>query len=102
MSNWDANTLLRSFIAGEGDAGVTCPRLQFATFTGELKFSLDTLHLFLEGKQGSCATPNIAPWKKAIIQIQGITEKETQQQMLDLVSQKKAEGLDVECPQCFF
>ncbi len=71
MSNWDANTLLRSFIAGEGDAGVTCPRLQFATVTGKLKFSLDTLHLFLEGKQGSCATPNIDPWKKVIIQIKG-------------------------------
>ena len=101
-ANWDANTLLRSFITGEGDIGVICPHLQFATVAGQINFSLDTLCLFLEGKQGSCGMVNIAPWKKVIIQIQGIKATETQQQMSDLVSQKKAEGLDVECPRDFY
>ena len=97
LPNWDANTFLRSFIEGEGNVDVTCPRLQFVRFTGKINFSLDTLQLFLEGKQALFSTISIAPWKKVIIEIQGINTAETRQQMLDLFSQKKAEGLDVEC-----
>ncbi len=94
---WDANTFMRSFIEGEDNVDVTCPRLQFVRFTGQINFSLDTLKLFLEGKQALFSTVNKALWKKVVIEVQGINATKTQQQILDLILQKKAEGLDVEC-----
>ncbi|KJA29540.1 hypothetical protein HYPSUDRAFT_221402 [Hypholoma sublateritium FD-334 SS-4] len=90
-----ADRLLRAFVE-EGDAGVICPRLQYFDFTGYMNFSLQTLRLFLEGKQGEIAIPNVLPWKKVSINIGGIRDTKTYEQMLDLVSQKKAAGLDVE------
>ncbi|KJA22695.1 hypothetical protein HYPSUDRAFT_40795 [Hypholoma sublateritium FD-334 SS-4] len=91
----NANGLLRSFVE-QGDVGIICPRLQGFEITGKIDFSLETLRLFLEGKQGKNAIPNVLPWRILIINIGGITAAETRQQMVDLVSQKKAAGLDVE------
>ncbi len=92
----DANLFLRSFVE-EGDVGVTCPRLKNFTFTGKLDFSPETLRLFLEGKQSGIAAPNIVPWKKVAIFIENTEsmESERTRHILDLVSQKREQGLDV-------
>ncbi len=99
-SNWDANTFLRGFVEVEGDTSVICPRLQDFKLTGGINFSPETLRLFLEGKQRSFAALNIAPlriapWRTVIIDIQAINETVTQLEILELISQKNSEGLDV-------
>ena len=66
---------------------------------GRFDFSPETIRLFLERKQKDIAARNIAPWKKVFIYVERIKIKtmdsERCQQILDLVSQKKAEGLNV-------
>ncbi len=91
----DVNTFMRRFVEVEGDASVICPGLQYFKFTGLINFSLETFRLFLEGKQRSFTMPNIAPWRTVIIDLQGVQELEAQQDMLELISQKNSEGLDV-------
>ena len=92
----DANLFLRSFVE-KSDVGVTCPRLQDFTFMGRIQFSAETLRLFLEGKQKDIYTLNIQIWKRVHIIVQGIIRvAETKQQILDLVSQKKLEGMPVD------
>ena len=87
--------LLRALIDG-ADIGVLCPLLQSINFRGEIDFSLQTLQLFLEGKHGETASPDVSPWKRVIIDIRGIKDTETHGKILGLVSQKKARGLDVD------
>ncbi|KJA19025.1 hypothetical protein HYPSUDRAFT_217869 [Hypholoma sublateritium FD-334 SS-4] len=95
-SNRDANSFLRAFVE-EGDIGVICPCLQYFCFRGKCQFSLETLRLFLEGKQGEFAALNaLLPWKRVDISIKGIKDEEIRQQILDLVSQKRAAGLDID------
>ncbi len=99
-SDWDANMFLRRFVEAEADAGVICPDLQHFKFTGQINFSLETIRLFLERKQRSFTMQSIAPWRIApwrtvIIDLQGVKEAETQQEILELISQKNSEGLDV-------
>ncbi|KJA19005.1 hypothetical protein HYPSUDRAFT_168622 [Hypholoma sublateritium FD-334 SS-4] len=92
----NADSFLRAFVE-EDDAGVLCPRLQKFHFTGNIDFSLQTLRLFFERKQGKIALPNILPWKRVrVCMIGGHKATETHRQILDLVSEKKAAGLDVE------
>ncbi|KJA19021.1 hypothetical protein HYPSUDRAFT_44691 [Hypholoma sublateritium FD-334 SS-4] len=107
--NWnldtrDANIFLQAFV--EGDTSAICPRLQYFEFTGNIDFSLQTLSLFLEGKQGDLAALNIMPWKKVAIDVRGIKDAEKYQQVLDLFSQKKAAGLDIQVKRprdgCFY
>ena len=63
---------------------------------GEVDFSLETLRIFLEGKQRNMAnTMNGLPWKNIAIDIDGIRSAKRRKQILELVSQKKAAGLDV-------
>ena len=92
----DANLFLRSFVE-EGDVGVSCPCLQDFAFMGKLDFSAETFRLFLEGKQTDIAAPKIVPWKRVTIHIENMETMESQryQHILDLVSQKRAEGLNV-------
>ena len=91
----DANMLMRAFIE-DSDVGVLCPRLQDIKFTGNIDFSLETLQHFLDGKHSKTPTPGISPWKRVIIDIQGINAMDTHKQILNFVSQKKAEGLQVD------
>ncbi len=64
------------------------------SISGEnITFSLPTLQLFLNRKHGEPTIPDISPWKRVIINIRGMEETEEYQQMLDFVSQKKAQGL---------
>ncbi len=91
----DANMLLRAFIE-DGDVGIICPRLQYINFAGNIDFSLETLKRFLNGRHGSTPTPDILPWKRVIIEINGIGSTDARKQILDLISIKKAEGLDVD------
>ena len=91
----DANMLMRAFIE-DSDVGVLCPRLQDIKFTGNIDFSLETLQHFLDGKHSKTPTPGISPWKRVIIDIQGINAMDTRKQILNFVSQKKAEGLQVD------
>ncbi|KJA19048.1 hypothetical protein HYPSUDRAFT_204958 [Hypholoma sublateritium FD-334 SS-4] len=93
MDTDDANIFLRAFV--EGDAGVICPRLQEFQLTGMIDLSLQTLLLFLEGKQGDIPTLNVSPWKKVIIDISGIKDTEARQQVVDFVFQKRAAGLNI-------
>ena len=51
---------------------------------------------FLEGKDGKIASRDRLPWKRVIIDICGIEDTEIRQQMLNFISKKKAEGLDVD------
>ncbi len=44
-----------------GDHGVICPRLHQFKLTGNIMFSLESLRIFLEGKQGDVLTPNVMP-----------------------------------------
>ncbi len=98
LSKSDANRFMRAFVEEtEGNVGVLCPHLQYIDFTGDIDFSLDTLKLFLEGKHGGTAIPNISTWKRVILDIRGIQVAEKRKQIMHLVSQKKAEGLNVHC-----
>ena len=95
MSSLLADQLLRAFVE-EGDHGVICPRLQEFSLWGKCDFSLETLCVFLEGKEGDIAPPNsAAQWTKVAIDISGIYSAERCRQISDFVSQKKAAGLDV-------
>ncbi|KJA25385.1 hypothetical protein HYPSUDRAFT_214078 [Hypholoma sublateritium FD-334 SS-4] len=97
MDAVDANRFLRAFVE-KSDASIICPRLQYFNVMGRIDFSVQTLRLFLESKQGNIATLNLLPWKRVAVDIRDIRNKDTEacQQILDLVSQKKAEGLDVD------
>lgn len=96
MDTCHADRLLRAFVEGD-NTGVICPRLKYLNFRGNIDFSLQTLRLFLEGKQGELATKKaLLPWKRVVVSIGGIEDKEIRQQMLNLVWQKKAAGLDVD------
>ena len=86
--------LLRAFVE-EGDHGVICPRLQEFSLWGKCDFSLETLRVFLEGKHGDISPPNVTQWTKVAIDISDIYPAERRRQISDLVSQKKAAGLDV-------
>ena len=88
---------LRAFVEeSEGNAGVICPHLQYINFTGDIDFSLQTLQLFLERKHGKTAISNISTWKRVILDLRSIKVTEKHKQIMYLVSQKKAEGLDVD------
>ena len=94
--NWmmdapDANRFLRAFV--EGDTGVICPRLQDFQFEGIYDFSLQTLRLFLEGRQRGIAARNVMPWKRLVIDIGGIKDREARQQASVLLLQKNAAGV---------
>ncbi len=91
----NVNRFLLGFVK-EDDLGIICPRLQYIKITGDIHFSLQTLQLFLEGKQQGVAAPNIVPWKRVIIDIRGIWDEEKIKQVSNVVMQKKAEGLDVD------
>ena len=96
-SKSDANMFLRAFVEeSEGNAGVICPHLQYINFTGDIDFSLQTLQLFLERKHGKTAISNISTWKRVILDLRSIKVTEKHKQIMYLVSQKKAEGLDVD------
>ena len=93
-SIYDANQLLRAFVE-EGNDGVICPRLQDFFLRGKCDFSLETLCTFLERKQGDIAAPDVLQWNQVSIEMSGIYSVETCRQISDLVSQKKAAGLNV-------
>lgn len=86
---------MRAFVEG-GDVGVLFPLLQYINFRGEVDFSLQTLKIFLEEKHGWTAVQNVFPWKRVIIHIRGIRDVEKCEHVLDLVAEKKAEGLDID------
>ena len=90
----NADRLLRAMV-GEGNDGVICPRLQDFACSGQTDFSPETLRIFLEGKHRDNVMMNVLPWKNVVIDIYGIKSSEKRQQIFDLVSQKKAAGLDV-------
>ncbi len=90
----DANRFLQAFVE-EGTDGVICPRLQDFKFSGYFDFSAETLQKFLEGKQGDITTPNVLPWRRVVIDIFGIKVTEEYRKASDLVSRKRAAGLDV-------
>ncbi|KJA19056.1 hypothetical protein HYPSUDRAFT_44711 [Hypholoma sublateritium FD-334 SS-4] len=96
--NWnnntvDANGFLRAFV--EGDTGVICPCLQDFQLIGMIDFSLQTLRLFLAGRQGDISALNGMPWKKLAIDTRGIKNTKRRQQVLDLL-QKNAAGSDIQ------
>ncbi len=91
---------LRSFVEVGGDAGVTCPCLQFFEVRGEINFSLETLRLFLEGKQKLPVTQTIGPkkivpWRKVTIGIQGIESIETKADIVIYIFKKQSQGVNV-------
>lgn len=90
----DANSFLRAFVHDDG-VGIACPRLQKFSFEGAIKFSLQTLHQFLDTKQhGVAPLAALLPWKSVEIDMRWVDDSEIHQ-MLDLVSQKQAAGLDI-------
>ncbi|KJA22544.1 hypothetical protein HYPSUDRAFT_652761 [Hypholoma sublateritium FD-334 SS-4] len=93
---YDANMFLRTFVEDvNGGVGITCPRLEYFNFTGAVNFSLQTLSQFLEAKQRGTAPVNgLLPWERVKIDMWGIHDLERSQK-LDLVSEKRAAGLDV-------
>ncbi|KJA19034.1 hypothetical protein HYPSUDRAFT_44697 [Hypholoma sublateritium FD-334 SS-4] len=95
-SSFDGNRFLRAFVDDDG-AGVTCPHLQYFECAGKITFTLQTLRQFLQAKhRAGIPPPNcLSPWKRVAIDMSGISELETHQQMLDLVSQEQAMGLDI-------
>lgn len=93
--NPDANVFLRSFIEGGGASGITCPLLQRFRFIGSIKFSFQTLSCFLEAKQPDTAVSDpLVPWQSIELSMQGVDDLEIYQ-MMALVSQKQAAGLDI-------
>ncbi|KJA19017.1 hypothetical protein HYPSUDRAFT_44690 [Hypholoma sublateritium FD-334 SS-4] len=95
---FDANRFLRAFV-DDGGAAVICPHLQYFELAGKITFSLQTLRQFLQAKHRAIIPPpnGLFPWKCVVIDISGITEPETHQQMLDLVSQQQADGTLYSC-----
>ncbi|KJA14227.1 hypothetical protein HYPSUDRAFT_208892 [Hypholoma sublateritium FD-334 SS-4] len=90
----DANRFLLAFVE-DGGAGVICPCLQEFKFVGGIKCSLQTLRQFLEVKQrGTAPMRALLPWKRVVIEMSW-TDNSERYQMLELVSQKKAAGLDI-------
>ncbi len=99
-SNWDANMFLQSFVQADESSGVTCPFLQFFKFEGAIDFSLETLCLFLKGKQRLSVKQNIgpskvAPWRNVTISIKGIKDPETKKKAMFFIFQKQSEGVNV-------
>ncbi len=72
-----------------------CPSLQDFSFSGKIYFSIETLHLFLEGKHGNISMPNTLPWRRVVMDMMGVVSTEKHRQITDIVSQKQAAGLDV-------
>lgn len=90
----DANRFLRGFV-GDGGAGITCPRLQKFRYEGTIKFSFETLYLFLVAKQpGTEISSTVLPWKSVFLNMRRVDNSEINR-MLDFVSRKQAAGLDV-------
>ena len=90
----DANSLLRAFV-GDDKAGGICPRLQYIRFFGDIDVSLETLQLFVNGKHGENAFPDLMPWKRVVMGSKIIKDKDTRPQALNFISRKKEEGLDL-------
>ena len=90
----DADQFLRSFVE-QNNHGVICPYLQDFSFSGEIDFSIETLHIFLQGKHGDIAMPNVWPWRRVVINIKGVVSTERHKKIADIVSKKQAAGLDV-------
>ncbi|KJA16348.1 hypothetical protein HYPSUDRAFT_207145 [Hypholoma sublateritium FD-334 SS-4] len=91
----DANDFLRRFVQA-GDDGVICPRLEHFRIFGNIDLSLQTLRQFIEVKQGANAARSaLHPWKDVAINLTRIPDAKIYEQMLDFISQKLAEGLDV-------
>ncbi len=99
-SRWgipEGDQFLRTFVE-EGNEGIFCPRLQEFKLTGQLIFSIETLRIFLEGKQGDIHIPNVLPWRRVFISKHRTVDPRfvvKNRQLLDLVARKRAEGLDV-------
>ena len=89
-----ADQLLRAFVAG-GNDGIICPRLRGLNFAGDIEFSVETLRIFLEGKQGDIESTNIFPRRRVAIEITGIESASKCRQIEDFVLTKQAAGLDV-------
>ena len=88
----DANRFLRIFV--QEDDRVICPRLEYFTFEGPINMSVQTLRQFLEGKQRRIAKPNsLCPWRTVAIDLRGIVDTHVQEQMLNVISEKRKEGL---------
>ncbi len=90
----DANRFLTAFVE-DGGAGIICPRLQKFRYEGTIKFSFQTLYLFLEAKRPGFGTLTIvSPWKSVFINMRWVENSEIKR-MLDIVSEKQAAGHDV-------
>ena len=94
---FDANKFLQEFVDDAVVGEVICPHLRSFELIGRINFSLHTLHQFLEAKHCAIPTPNgLTPWQSMFIDTSAICGSETYQQMLDLVSQHQAMGLDIQ------
>ncbi len=90
----EVNRFLQLFVQ-ETDI-VTCPRLEYFTFKGQIDLSLQTLREFLEGKQRGLATRrSLSPWKGVALDLARIRDPDVRNQMLDMRSRKLKEGLNV-------
>ncbi len=88
----DINTFLQRF--SQEDNVVTCPCLEHFTFAGPIDMSMQTLRQFLEFRQRRTATPNTSrSWKTLAIDLRGIVDPHVQEEMLNVVSEKRKEGL---------
>ena len=91
----DVDWFLRAFVE-DGDHGVVCPHLQDFTFLGSIHFSFEMLRKFLEEKQRNPISLGLLPWRKVVIDINVKRSDQKPQQISDFVSQKRAEGLDID------
>ena len=91
---FNCDRFLKAFVE-EGNDGVICPGLQDFTLMGGIDFSLPTLGVFLEGKHGAIALPNVLPWKKVVIDVTGIGSDMRRQKILDFASEKRSAGFPV-------
>ena len=91
---FNCDRFLQAFVE-ERDDGVICPGLQDFTLMGGIDFSLPTLSVFLEGKHGAIALPNVLPWKKVVIDVTGIRSDMRRQKILNFASEKRAAGFPV-------
>ncbi len=90
----DVDRFLRAFVE-QGNNDILCPRLQDFSLCGQVDFPVETLRIFLEGKQGEIAMRNVLPWTTVRIIVYEMHSAEKRQQVSDLVSQKQLAGLDV-------
>ena len=89
-----AHKFFETFIREDNFA--TCRRLEYFTFEGPMDISVQILRQFLEGKQCRIPMPNcLHPWKRVIIDVDGIVDEHVREQVLDLFEEKREEGLNV-------